>query len=87
MDSEGNTVDFLLTSKRDEKAAKRFFNKVLKSKNNVTPRVITIDKSEANLPVINSLKQENSDVLGSLEVRQSKYLNNIVEQDHRLNIP
>jgi len=87
VDSEGNTVDFLLTSKRDEKAAKRFFNKVLKSKNNVTPRVITIDKSEANLPVINSLKQENSDVLGSLEVRQSKYLNNIVEQDHRLNIP
>jgi len=83
VDSEGNTVDFLLTSKRDKKAAKRFFNKALKSKNNVIPRVITIDKSGANLSAINSLKQENSDVLGSLEVRQNKYLNNIVEQDHR----
>ena len=83
VDSEGNTVDFLLTSKRDKKAAKKFFNKALKSKNNVTPRVITIDKSGANLSAINSLKQENSDVLDSLEVRQNKHLNNIIEQDHR----
>jgi len=45
--------------------------------------VITIDKSGANLSAINSLKQENSYVLGNLEVRQNKYLNNIVEQDHR----
>jgi len=45
--------------------------------------VITIDKSGANLSAINSLKPENSDVLSSLEIRQNKYLNNIVEQDHR----
>ncbi len=45
--------------------------------------MITIDKSGANLSAINSLKQENSDVLGNLEIRQNKYLNNIIEQDHR----
>ena len=76
-------MEFLLTSKRDKKAAKRFFNKALRTKNNVIPRVITIDKSGANLVAIKDLKQENNDVLGNLEIRQNKYLNNIVEQDHR----
>jgi transposase-like protein len=70
VDSKGNTVDFLLTSKRDKKVAKRFFNRALKSKNNLTPRVITIDKSGANLSANNNLK-----------IRQNKYLNNIKVQD------
>jgi len=83
VDSKGNTIDFLLTSKRDKKAAKRFFNKALKSKNNVIPRVITIDKSGANLSAIKDIKRENNATLKNVEVRQIKYLNNIVEQDHR----
>ena len=82
VDSTGETIDFLLTAKRDKKAAKRFFNKVLKSTTSVTPRVITLDKSGANLSAIKEIKRENDVTLKDVEVRQIKYLNNIVEQDH-----
>jgi len=83
VDSNGETIDFLLTAKRDKKAAKRFFNKVLKSSSSVIPRTITIDKSGANLSAIKEIKRENLEILKELEIRQNKYLNNIVEQDHR----
>ena len=81
-DSSGETIDFLLTAKRDKKAAKRFFNKMLKSTTSAIPRVITLDKSGANLSAIKEIKKENT-TLKDVEVRQIKYLNNIVEQDHR----
>lgn len=83
VDSTGETIDFLLTAKRDKKAAKRFFNKVLKSTASVIPRVITLDKSGANLSAIKEIKRENDIALKGVEIRQIKYLNNIVEQDHR----
>ena len=47
VDSQGNTLDFLLTAKRDALAAKRFFRKMLKAVHTSTPRVITVDKNPA----------------------------------------
>jgi IS6 family transposase len=82
VDSNGNTIDFLLRAKRDQIAAKRFFQKALKAPHTVTPRVITVDKNAAYPPAIQQLKDD--DVMAdACEVRQVKYLNNIVEQDHR----
>ena len=82
VDSEGNTLDFMLSAKRDHKAAKRFFKKVLKAKYNKQPRVINVDKNAAYPPAIEELKQEGI-LTKECELRQEKYLNNIIEQDHR----
>jgi putative transposase len=78
VDKAGATVDFLLTAKRDRKAALRFLRKAIKW--NGTPEKITIDKSGANTAAIES---RNAERHTSIEIRQIKYLNNIVEQDHR----
>ena len=82
VDSNGDTIDFILSTKRDRKAAKRFFKKALGSNNNQMPRIITVDK-DASYPIaINELKNEKK-LSKNIEIRQVKYLNNIVEQDHR----
>ena len=78
VDKEGQTVDYLLTAKRDKKAAKRFFKKAIKS--NVIPEKINIDKSGSNAAAI---KEYNKEEGTNIEIRQNKYLNNLVEQDHR----
>jgi putative transposase len=78
VDKAGTTVDFLLTAKRDRKAALRFLCKAVGQ--NGTPEKITIDKSGANTAAIESY---NNDHEAGIEIRQVKYLNNIVEQDHR----
>ena len=78
VDKEGNTIDFLLTKRRDTKASKRFLIKAIGS--NGLPEKITIDKSGANKAAIEEYNRENDT---SIELRQIKYLNNIVEQDHR----
>ena len=82
VDSNGNTLDFLLSAKRDAKAAKRFLRKVLKASHTVEPRVITVDKNPSYPAAIADLKEEE-DLAETTELRQSKYLNNVVEQDHR----
>ena len=82
VDSEGHTLDFLLSAKRDAKAAKRFLKKVLNAPHTQSPRVITIDKNAAYPPAIDGLKADES-LPETTETRQVKYLNNIVEQDHR----
>jgi len=82
VDSEGNTLDFMLSAKRDAKAAKRFFKKVLNASHTIAPRVITVDKNAAYPPAIAALKQDDA-LPETTETRQSKYLNNTVEQDHR----
>jgi transposase-like protein len=64
-------------------SAKRFFAKALAAPHISTPRVITVDKNEAYLKAFNSLKAEGI-MPDACELRQSKYLNNLVEQDHRL---
>jgi putative transposase len=78
VDKEGKTIDFLLTAKRDKAAAQRFFDKAMKD--NGTPDKVTMDKSGASKAAIDAI---NDDRENKIEVRQIKYLNNIVEQDHR----
>lgn len=82
VDSEGNTIDFYLSKTRDQKAAKCFFKKALRSFHVSKPRVITVDKNPAYPVAIQQLKDEQKMSEG-IQLRQVKYLNNIVEQDHR----
>ncbi|MFJ8356817.1 IS6 family transposase [Bacillus paramycoides] len=82
VDSKGNTIDFYLSKTRDQKAAKRFFKKALQSFHVSKPRVITVDKKPAYPIAIEELKKEKKMPVG-IQIRQIKYLNNIVEQDHR----
>jgi len=87
VDKLGKTVDFLLTEKRNKKAASRFFTKAIGQHG--IPEKVTIDKSGANksgIDYVNSLLVLLSMMLQTLfqiTIRQIKYLNNIVEQDHR----
>lgn len=78
VDRMGQTVDFLLTARRDEAAARRFFEKAINLHD--VPEKITIDKSGANTAAVRGLMADSG---LAIELRQSKYLNNIVEQDHR----
>ena len=80
VDKEGHTIGFLLWAKRDAVAAKAFFRKAFKD--NGRPDKVTVDKSGSNKAALNYFnkdvpKEEES------EIRQVKYLNNIIEQDHR----
>jgi transposase-like protein len=78
VDKPGQTIDFLLTEHRDEKAAKRFLTKAIRRHG--VPEKITMDGSEANAAAIRSYNTEHGT---AIVIRQIKYLNNIVEQDHR----
>jgi putative transposase len=78
VDKVGNTVDFLLTTHRDVAAARRFFERAIDRHD--VPEKITIDKSGANTAAAQGLIDDSG---ASIELRQSKYLNNLVEQDHR----
>ena len=78
VDKAGHTIDFLFRAKRDKAAARRFFEKAIGQ--NGSPDSVTIDKSGANLAALNAVNAERET---PIKVRQIKYLNNIVEQDHR----
>jgi putative transposase len=78
VDRDGSTVDFLLTAKRDKAAARRFLERAIGLHD--IPEKITIDKSGANTAAIERIKMDSG---CDIELRQIKYLNNIVEQDHR----
>jgi putative transposase len=78
VDKTGQTIDFLLTEQRDEKAAKRFLTKAIRRHG--VPTKITIDGSEANAAAIRSYNKEHGTTIA---IRQVKYLNNVIEQDHR----
>jgi putative transposase len=78
VDKYGETIDFLLTEHRDKEAALRFLKKAIRR--NGLPETITIDGSEANAAASKSYNQEQ---VTTLSIRQVKYVNNIVEQDHR----
>src|SRR5829696_1640125 len=60
VDSTGQTVDFLLTAKRDTEAAKRFFRKVFAAQENPTPRVVNVDKNRAYPAAIEVLKADGT---------------------------
>jgi transposase-like protein len=69
-------------TREDAKAARRFFHKMLKAPQHQSPRVINVDQNKAYLPAVEELKEKG--ILPSAsQLRQCKYLNNIVEQDHR----
>ena len=87
VDKEGQTVDFMLSEKRDEPSARAFFNKAIGSCG--LPDKVTMDKSGANKAGIDTINLTLAllcmfGVLPiQMTVRQTKYLNNIIEQDHR----
>jgi transposase, IS6 family len=82
VDSQGNTLDFLLCAKRDAVAAERFLRKTLNASHTQTPRVVNVDKNAAYPPAIDDLKADKQ-LPKMTRLRQVKYLNNQVEQDHR----
>ena len=82
VDSTGQTIDFLLSAKRDTAAAKRFFEKVFSSPANPIPRVINVDKNPAYPAAVDALKTEGV-LPRRVRLRQCKYLNNVIEKDHR----
>ena len=75
VDQDGNVLEILVQSRRNEKAAKKFFKKLLKSLQYV-PRVIITDK-------LKSYAAAKGEVMPGVEHRQSRYLNNRCENSHR----
>jgi transposase-like protein len=82
VDSLGQTIDFLLSARRNASAAERFFRKALRQPHTVNPRTITVDKNPAYPRAVRDLKRAGR-LWRFSRLRQRKYLNNIVEQDHR----
>ena len=78
VDKEGKTIDFLLTHRRKKRAAHRFLTKAITQ--NGVPELINIDKSGSNKEAV---RVYNKRKLTRIKYRQCKYLNNIIEQDHR----
>jgi len=78
VDRAGATIDFLLRAHRDLDAARRFFERAIELHG--VPETITIDKSGADTAAIEGLRADSG---ADIQLRQSKYLHNIVEQDHR----
>jgi len=82
VDSAGATIDFLLSARRDAAAAKRFFQNALRAPGHPCPRVINVDGNPSYPKVISELKKTGE--LGRrCRCRPVRYLNNVVEQDHR----
>jgi len=82
VDSTGATIDFLLSAKRDTAAAKRFLQKALRSPGHPRPRVINVDRNPSYPKAISALRQ-TGDLGRRCRCRPVRYLNNIIEQDHR----
>ncbi len=83
VDRAGQTLDFMLAKRRNKAAARRFFKRVIGT-NGVPDRVV-IDKSGANLAGLQSVNmiQKFTGAGRIIKILQVKYLNNILEQDHR----
>ncbi len=82
LDKDGNTIEFLLTANRDISAAKRFFKKMMRADNRRLPFSISVDK-HASYPEAFTSSQEENVLPSDCRLRRTKYLTNIVEQDHR----
>lgn len=80
VDKEGKTIDSYLSENRDIKAAKAFLDKAIEAHG--LPEKVNIDKSGANLAALEAINAE-IDPTNQIVIRQAKYLNNLVEQDHR----
>lgn len=82
VDSDGNTVEFMLSPTRDAQAVKRFFRTALRARHTVAPRVINVDKHPAYPKAVATLKKKGT-LPPCCKLRPIKYLNNLIEQDHR----
>ena len=82
VDKYGKTVDSLLCVDRSESAARAFFSKALKTHQPRLPRKLNLDGNAASHRALRLLRQENPE-WRSVVIRSRRYLNNIVEQDHR----
>lgn len=82
VDSNADALDFHLRAKRDMTAARAFFRKTLGAPHTTPPRVINVDKNPAYPVAFDAVKEEGL-IRKHSYLRQSKYLNNIIEQDHR----
>jgi putative transposase len=78
VDKDGHTVDYLFTPTRDRDAAEAFLRKAIRGQG--LPEKITIDKSGSNTAAITRYNKTHK---AAIVIRHSKYLNNVVEQDHR----
>jgi IS6 family transposase len=83
VDSTGQTIDFLLTAKRNAAAAKRFLLRAIEASGSAMPRVINVDKNPAYPAAVDALKAERA-LPRRVRLRQCRYLNNVIEQDHRI---
>ena len=82
VDSQGNTLDFRLSASRDAEAAVALLSPEAPGLPCSAPRVITVDKNVAYPPAFSAIQQDGT-VSEMCTLRQSKYLNNMIEQDHR----
>ncbi len=82
IDKEGNTIEFMLSAKRDIPAAQRFFRKMMRADHRRLPFSINVDK-HASYPEAFTSSQEEKVLPADCKLRRVKYLNNIIEQDHR----
>ena len=82
LDQEGQTIDFMLSAKRDLSAAKRFFKKVMRADHRRLPFSISTDR-HASYREAFAASQEAKVLPSDCQLRRVKYLNNVIEQDHR----
>jgi len=82
VDKEGNTIEFMLSAKRDVSAAKRFFKKMMRAEHRRLPLSISVDKNAAYPDAFTS-SQDEKVIPHDCKLRRVKYLNNVIEQDHR----
>jgi IS6 family transposase len=82
VDKGGNTIEFMLSAKRDVTAAERFFKKMMRAEHRRLPFSISVDKNAA-YPEAFSASQAEKIVPKDCKLRRVKYLNNVIKQDHR----
>ena len=82
VDKEGQTIEFMLSAKREVSAAKRFFKKMMRADHRRLPFSISVDKNAAYHEAFSDSQAERV-VPKDCKLRRVKYLNNVIEQDHR----
>ena len=82
VDKSGQTIEFMLSAKRDVSAAKRFFKQMMRADHRRLPCSISVDKNAA-YPEAFSTSQAERILPKNCKLRRVKYLNNVIEQDHR----